>query len=77
MPRFTYTISNDGEVVDVSDADLKDADEARRQAVLYAKDEMIEGILGDADRTGWMISIHDEAGETIDSFRFADLLRKE
>jgi Domain of unknown function (DUF6894) len=77
MPRFTFTIRNEGNVVDISEAELKDADEARRQAVLYAKEEMVEGIMGEVDRTGWMIAIRDEAGEAIASFRFADLLRKE
>lgn len=72
--RFEYREGHAEEIVD--GVELDDDEAARREAVRAAREIMADGILEGLDRTGWVATVYDAAGEALMALRFADLIEK-
>jgi hypothetical protein len=77
VPKYSFEIRTPVKTETISDVELADELAALDQAVLYAKEEMVDGIIEGFDRTDWEETVRDERGNELVKIRFSDVLQKE
>jgi len=76
MPKFRFEFHEFANV-DTLEVDLPDMDAARSQAVLEAREALVDGAIEGVDRTASVTKVYDEAGYLVATVNFADLMSKE
>lgn len=76
MPKFRFEFHEFANV-DTLEVDLPDVDAARSQAMLEAREALVDGAIEGVDRTASVTKVYDGAGYLVATVNFADLMSNE